>query len=120
LGDYYFWECDSTISYIDSASSQVFYCTGIHLVVTTADKIHEVSAKAECALTFEPPPQSGGITFLDMTKDRLPEIPRTKKNLYPEGVAWIATRDLHDIRYCSQFIAGQAGVQNRCIAATFK
>jgi hypothetical protein len=26
LGQYHLWECDSSISYIDAANSQVFYC----------------------------------------------------------------------------------------------
>jgi hypothetical protein len=120
LGQYHLWECDSSISYIDSANSQVFYCKGIHLVVTIAGKVNEVSLSAECTLTFDPHPETGSFTLLDMTKDRLPEISRSKGDLYPDGVAWVATRDLRDVQYCSRFTAGQAGVQSRCTAATFK
>jgi hypothetical protein len=120
LGQFHIWECDSTISYIDSANSQIFYCKGVHLVVTAAGKVHTVSVRAECALTFAPYSESGSFTLLDLTKDGLPEIPRTKKDLYPDGVAWVAARNLREIQFCSQFTAGQAGIQNRCIAATFK
>ena len=120
LGQFYFWECDSIISYIDSTASQIFYCKGVHLVITTEGRVHDVSLTAECALTFDPHSKSGSYTLLDMTKDRLPEISRSSKNLYPDGVAWVAARDRREIQYCSQFIAGDAGVQNRCISATFK
>src|SRR5262245_6883446 len=120
VGQYYFWECDSTISYIDSANSQVFYCKGAHLAVTSAGEVYKVSVSAQCTLTFDPHSKSGNFTLLDMTRDRLPEFPRTKKDLYPDGVAWVATRERREVQFCSQFIAGKAGVQNRCVAATFK
>ena len=120
LGQYYFWQCSSTVSFIDTARAQVFYCKGVHLVVTAADKVDKVSASAECTPKFDPHAESGNFTLLDMTKDGLPEVWYSTKDLYPDGVAWVATRDLRDVRYCSRFIAGQAGVQTRCIAATFR
>jgi hypothetical protein len=120
FGQFHFWECDSTVSYIDPADSQIFYCKGFHLVVTAAGKVHTASVRAECTLTFAPYSESDNFTLLDLTKDGVPEIPRTKKDLYPDGVAWIAARNLREIQFCSQFTAGQAGIQNRCIAATFK
>src|SRR5262245_40316522 len=87
LGEFHFWECDSSVSLIDATTSKVFYCNGIHLVVTTENRIHNVTARAECALTFQPHSQSTNFALLDMTKDQLPNISRSKKDLYPDGVA---------------------------------
>lgn len=118
VGQFYFWECDSTITYVEP--TQIFSCKGIHLVITVAGKVHNIAAKAECALLFDTHSERRGFTLLDMTKDGLPELPRSRKDLYPDGVAWVAARNLREIQYCSQFIAGEAGIQNRCVAATFK
>ncbi|QIG48262.1 hypothetical protein G5V57_11310 [Nordella sp. HKS 07] len=120
LGQYHFWECDSTITYAEPANARIFYCKGVHLVVTRAGKVHDISAKAQCALLFDTHPDSRGFTLLDMTEDGLPVLPRSRMDLYPDGVAWVAARNLREIQYCSQFIAGEAGIQNRCVAATFK
>lgn len=120
LGQFYFWECDSTITYVEPANARIFSCKGIHLVVTAAGEVHDISVKAECGLLFDTHSESRSFTLLDMTKDGLPELPRSRKDLYPDGVAWIASRNMREVQFCSQFIAGPAGTQNRCVAATFK
>ena len=66
LGQYHFWECDSTITYAEPANARIFYCKGVHLVVTRAGKVHDISAKAQCALLFDTHPDSRGFTLLDM------------------------------------------------------
>lgn len=118
LGEFHFWQCDSTVALIDATTSKVFYCHGVHLIVTTEDRIHQTSVRAECALTFQPYSRNGDFTLLDMTKNQLPNI--SKSQLYPDGVAWIATIGMTEIQFCSQFLAGQIGIQNRCVSATFK
>jgi hypothetical protein len=115
-----FWECVSTIAYLEASTSEVYYCNGSHIVVTTRATVQRASADATCTLSFRPFPDSGNYTLLDLTKGQLPSLPASKSNLYPDGIGWIARTDKREIQFCSQFVAGLAGTQARCAAATFR
>jgi hypothetical protein len=111
-----FWECDSTIAYFDATMSKLYYCKGDHIVVTSDQKVQQVSLRADCKSTFQTLPDGGRRTMLDVTKDQLPLF--EKHSLRPDAVAWVANAQSPEIAYCSKFLAGVAGTQNRCVKAT--
>jgi hypothetical protein len=119
-GLYMFSECLSTIVYLDGATSDVYYCNGEHIVVTKGSAVQSVDIRAECVLSFKPFSKNGSYTLLDVTRGQLPTFPASKTNLYPDGIAWVASSESRDIQFCSQFLAGLAGIQSRCVAATFR
>ena len=115
-----FSECSSTIAYLDSQTSEVYYCNGTHRVVTKGRSVHERLLTAECTLTFRPFQAQGDYVLLDVTKNQLTPFAGSNANLYPDGITWVVGRGPRDLQYCSRFLAGFAGTQSKCVAATFK
>jgi hypothetical protein len=113
-------ECYSTIAYMDPRTSEVFYCNGDHQVVTRGTGVQRFSVNAKCVLTFRPFNRAGEYVLLDVTKERLPTTTASEANLFPEGIAWVLSNTTRDLQYCSSFTAGLAGIQSRCVTATFK
>lgn len=118
-GLFQFSECISTIAYIQPSTSEVYYCNGSHIVVTKGAKVEQATANATCTLSFRPFSDPGNYTLLDLTRGQIPSVPASKSNLFPDGIGWIARTDKREIQFCSQFLAGLAGTQARCVAATF-
>lgn len=119
-GTLLFSGCYSRIAYMDPSTSEVFYCSGDHQVVTRGNVVQRFSVSATCTLTFRPFNHAGEYVLLDVTKGRIPKTTASESNLFPDGIAWIIGNSKRDLQYCSSFSAGLAGTQRRCVAANFK
>jgi hypothetical protein len=119
LGQFLFSECESEIAYLDPQSSQVYHCHGRHQVVSHETAIHHLMLDAVCKAAFQPFAAKGAYRFNDVTASQT--LPLTKKNvsMRPDLVVWVADKSRGGLDYCSKFVAGAAGSQNRCVGAVF-